>query len=49
MFKLSPAKRKQERVWKILKERNPELTREKFDAAYGSVNTMLNAVAEITK
>jgi hypothetical protein len=49
MLKLSPSKRRQERVWKILKEHNPELTREKFDNAYGSVNNTLKVLAEIRK
>jgi hypothetical protein len=49
MFKLTSAKRRQERVWKILKEINPELTREKFDAAYDSVNTTIDLLVRIEK
>lgn len=49
MLKLSPSKRRQERVWKILKEQNPELTREKFNGAYDSVNHTLEILAEMKK
>jgi hypothetical protein len=49
MFKLTSSKRRQERVWKILKEINPELTREKFDAAYDSVNTTIDLLVKIEK
>lgn len=49
MFKLSPSKRRKERVWKILKERNSELTREKFEAAYDNVNTSIDLLVKLGK
>jgi uncharacterized protein (DUF433 family) len=33
--------RRQERVWDILKNHNPELTRERFAEAYNEVNYLL--------
>jgi hypothetical protein len=49
MFKKLKRIRRRERVWQILKERNPELTKERFDAAYDNINYTLQIVAEIQK
>jgi hypothetical protein len=49
MFKLTPYARRKERVWKILKDINSELTRAQFDAAYDSVKTTIDLLVKIEK
>lgn len=49
MFKKIRRLRRRERVWEILKANNPELTRERFDAAYDNINYTMQIVAEIQK
>jgi hypothetical protein len=49
MFRKIRRLRRRERVWELLKERNPELTRERFDTAYDNINYSLQILAEIQK
>jgi hypothetical protein len=51
MFKFNKVRRlrRRERVWQILKERNPGLTKERFDVQYDSIVNLMSIQAQIDK
>jgi hypothetical protein len=51
MFKFNKVRRlrRRERVWQILKERNPGLTKERFDAQYDSIVNLMSIQSQIDK